>query len=91
MITTPIDHLNATSQPFDSFFSAPAKLANIGHNYPALQQQPAQVVYYYRAAHLHAAGSLEYKRCMQAAQDRISLGHPMAAMLWRDLAAMISA
>ena len=91
MITTPIDHLSAHPQAFDTLFAEPAKLGEIGHNWPALQAQSAPVVFYFRAAHLAVAGSPEYKRCLRAAQDRINFGRPMAGELWRDLAAMISA
>ena len=81
---TPIDHLKAAEQPFDLFFVEPAKLGNIGHNNPAFTRQSADVLYYYRAAHLLGTGP-ERAKILRAALGRINATKPLAMELYRDM------
>lgn len=84
-----IDQLAASPSAFDMFFSAPAKLSNIGHNNPAFGHQAADIIYYYRAAYRLPVGR-NRARILRSALNRISITKPLAIGLYLDIQSQIA-
>lgn len=86
---TCIDHLPAAKTAYSDFFACETTVGMIGNNMPALLNQPVPVLYYYRAAHLHARGSKHYISGIEAARHRIDYSKPLATWLYQYLSDLI--